>query len=99
MSRYYGSVKGQAKTTAGRQGSKASGITGHIRGWDAGVKVVGQVEGGEDCFLIMATNGSNGEKGNRIERPIARITRKAGQNSIILLGVDGETRLGPEMPY
>ena len=60
MSRFYASITGQAKTTATRRGSKTSGIYGHIRGWNKGVRVEGYIDkDGNDCFDIYETNGSN----------------------------------------
>ena len=61
MSRFYASIEGQAKTQATRQGSKNSGITGHIRGWDLGIKVEGKSDRTDnlDTFNIWITGGSN----------------------------------------
>jgi len=60
MSVLYGSLKGQGKTTATRRGSKSSGISCHIRGWDKGVMVWGYVDNqGEVHFEISRTGGSN----------------------------------------
>lgn len=63
MARFYGSISGQAKTKATRQGSEKSGIWGHIRGWNIGVSVFGYVdEAGRDCFKVYRTSGSAGFK-------------------------------------
>ncbi len=50
MSRFYASIQGN-RSAATRQGTAASGIAGHIRGWDIGVKVEGHDYDGEDVFL------------------------------------------------
>ncbi len=73
MARFYASISGQAPTTATRRGSKASGITGHIRGWDSGIRVEGSynAETDADVFRVYATTGSNG---NGSDRLIATIT-------------------------
>ena len=42
MSRFYASINGSAKNEATRQGTVKTGIKGHVRGWDAGVKVSGE---------------------------------------------------------
>ena len=71
MSHFYASIDGQAQTQATRRGSKKSGISGHIRGWDSGVQVYGGVNcDGQDVFDINVTSGSNGHKS---DIPIARI--------------------------
>jgi hypothetical protein len=46
-------------------GTKASGMTGHIRGWDVGVEVdvYWNKDTGEDECHVLLTSGSNG--GNR----------------------------------
>jgi hypothetical protein len=60
MSQFYGEIKGQAKTTATRRGSKASGLQGHLRGWNIGVRVVLEYkEGIGDVIHIYRTGGSN----------------------------------------
>ena len=60
MSQFYGSIKGN-RGEATRCGSKASGIVGHIRGWDQGVKVIGHVdENGAEVFEVIVSGGSNG---------------------------------------
>jgi hypothetical protein len=60
MSRLYGSLSGSASTAATRCGSKSSGISAHVRGWDVGVQVDGYVNCEVDTFGIYATGGSNG---------------------------------------
>lgn len=61
MFRFYGSLSGQAKTTATRRGGVASGVSAHVRGWNVGVNVmVGECSiCGGDAFLIWRTTGSN----------------------------------------
>lgn len=60
MAQFYASIQGN-RGEATRMGSKDSGITGHIRGWNTGVKVFGHVTtGGEDEFHVYKTGGSNG---------------------------------------
>ena len=60
MSRFYASITGSAKTEATRQGTVKSGIEGHIRGWDVGIKVVGFAGEDKDIFQVYLTGGSNG---------------------------------------
>lgn len=58
MSRFYASIHGN-RGEATRQGTEASGITGHIRGWEVGIKVEGFVNGeGNDAFRVYLTGGS-----------------------------------------
>ena len=61
MAHFYASINGSAKTAATRCGNKRSGITGHVRGWTAGVQVDGYAtDDGRDYFKIYATSGSSG---------------------------------------
>ena len=61
MAQFYGEIKGQARTSATRRGSKASGLEGHLRGWNIGVRVVLEYkEGIGDIIHIYRTSGSNG---------------------------------------
>lgn len=72
MSRFYGSLQG-SRGEATRQGTRASGITGHIRGWNIGARV--DVDATEividgtpletDRVLVAITGGSN--RGGAIE--------------------------------
>lgn len=57
MPKFYGSIKGKAKTMATRSADKV--IVGHIRGWDHGIRVIGYHEDDEDCFDVYLTKGSN----------------------------------------
>ena len=62
MSRFYASISGN-RGEATRQGTKNSGIEGHIRGWNIGVKVICFVdETGGDICAIYKTGGSSGSK-------------------------------------
>lgn len=75
MSRFYGSINGQAKTEATRRGSEKSGLIGHIRGWNVGVKVYCNVdENGKDMLSVYRTRGSNGES----SRQLIAIVTEAG---------------------
>lgn len=61
MSRFYGDLTGQAKTTATRRGSASSGIEAHPRGWNLGIRVQGFPENDAfDGFRVYVTGGSNG---------------------------------------
>lgn len=60
MSRFYGSLHGSARLQATRRGNASSGIEGHIRGWDFGVRVEMHVgEGDNDVAIISLTGGSS----------------------------------------
>lgn len=60
MSRFYGNMKGARGETT-RCGNAISGIHGHLRGWDIGVKVeVRENAYGEDIVEVWLTGGSNG---------------------------------------
>jgi len=68
MARFYASISGQARTDATRRGSKATGISGHIRGWDSGIRVEGSYDAStdSDVFRVYATTGSNGHGPDRL---------------------------------
>jgi hypothetical protein len=60
MTHFYAEIQGN-KGVASRQGSKSSGIWGHIRGWSSGVRVEGKVDQkGNDVFHVYMTCGSGG---------------------------------------
>lgn len=66
MSRFYASIEGSAGE-ATRQGTANSGIRGHVRGWDSGVRVYGRTDAeGRDTFDVYATSGSNGHGSDRL---------------------------------
>ena len=62
-SRFYGSVSGSAASDATRQGTARSGISGHIRGWNLGVQVIGHADGDADLFDVYITRGSSNPRG------------------------------------
>ncbi len=66
MSRFYGDLKG-SRGNATRQGTKASGIEGHVRGWGTGARVTveqADIQGQQrDLVKVYRTTGSNG-RGN-----------------------------------
>ena len=66
MSRFYGTINGQAQTSASRRGGSKTGIEGHIRGWDVGIYVCGFVDNGQDKFRVALTGGSNNPSGKLI---------------------------------
>ena len=57
MSQFYAQIEG-SRGAATRQGTKNSGMYGHIRGWRIGAKVVCFDDGG-DCVRVDVTGGSN----------------------------------------
>lgn len=62
MSRFYASIEGSARTKATRCGTKKSGISGHIRGWNLGIRVEGSHQEFGDTFTAWLTSGSAGSK-------------------------------------
>ena len=58
MSHFYATIDGgrAAKTVTGH---KTSGISGHVRGWNVGIKVNGSYEDGRNVFRVYLTGGSN----------------------------------------
>ena len=59
MAQFYADIQG-SRDEATRMGSKDSGISGHIRGWDIGCSVYCNEVDGEDHVSIRLTSGSNG---------------------------------------
>lgn len=64
MAHFYANIRGSARKGVTRCGTKNSGISGHIRGWNLGVRVVGSTktdsDGDYDTFTVWLTSGSNG---------------------------------------
>ena len=67
MSQFYGSLTGN-RGMATRQGTKASGIEGHIRGWHIGARVICFHDGdsGKDTVQVYKTGGSSNPSGQEL---------------------------------
>lgn len=61
MSRFYGSMRG-GRGEATRCGTPASGLTGHIRGWNVGGRVDCSDRDGSGVVEVYATTGSNAKR-------------------------------------
>jgi len=64
MAHFYGNM-GSGNGEVTRAGTRNSGIWGHIRGWDVGVRVLGSTVTDEhgnvnDVFAVYLTSGSGG---------------------------------------
>lgn len=59
MAHFYASIQGN-RGEATRMGSKGSGISGHIRGWNVGARVTCSHENDKDVVRIYKTTGSAG---------------------------------------
>ena len=72
MSHFYASIKG-GRGESTRGGTKNSGITGHVRGWNVGarVTVTHNEQTGQDEVTVYKTSGSSGSGSDTI---IARFT-------------------------
>lgn len=81
MSHFYGSMIGKSGE-ATRSGTVASGMTAHVRGWDAGVKVAAYDYEGCDTFAIYATHGSNDPNTGIIIGWVKRIVTPLGESVI-----------------
>lgn len=57
MAQFRATIEGQ-RGEASRLGSKASGITARINGWNGGVRVEAAHRDGKDYFDVYATGGS-----------------------------------------
>ncbi len=59
MAQFYADIQGN-RGGASRMGTKSSGITGHIRGWNIGARMTVTHEDGRDVVRVYKTGGSNG---------------------------------------
>lgn len=60
MAHFYASVNGSRESTATKTGTKKSGMSAHVRGWNIGVDVRLSHENGKDVVRVYKTHGSNG---------------------------------------
>lgn len=60
MAHFYASVHGSRETTATKTGTKKSGMSAHVRGWNVGVDVRLSHVNGKDVVQVYRTSGSNG---------------------------------------
>jgi hypothetical protein len=65
MAQFYAEIQGN-RGEATRMGSKDSGISGHIRGWNIGARVVCTHEDGRDVVRVFKTSGSNGHGSSKL---------------------------------
>lgn len=67
MSQFYASIEGN-RGVATRQGTKRSGIQGHIRGWHTGARVdcYHDEQTGQDIVRVFRTGGSQRPSGHLI---------------------------------
>ena len=67
MAHFIGDVQGN-RGSVSRTGSKKSGITADIRGWETGVRlwITHNEDTGKDEITVFKTSGSNGNKRDEI---------------------------------
>ena len=65
MSHFYASIHGNRGEVT-RQGTAQSGIVGHIRGWNIGIRVSMHEADGKDVATVYLTGGSNGNRPDRL---------------------------------
>lgn len=67
MAHFYANIQGN-RGEATRMGTKNSGIVGHIRGWDIGVKLrcYYSKEKDTDVVVITLTSGKNGVRSGEV---------------------------------
>ena len=66
MARFYGNIQGnrKEKTTLG---SKNSGLIGHLRGWNIGIKINCCVDKNDkDIVTVYLTSGSNNKSCDKL---------------------------------
>ena len=59
MARFYAKIQGNRGEVT-RVGSPKSGISEHIRGWDVGIKVTGEVDAAGNDVFHVSLGGTNG---------------------------------------
>lgn len=76
---FYSEVSGNRAKRVTCGGTKSTGISAHVRGWDVGVRVIIDHCDGKDCVRVYATKGSNAPDNDSLiatiiegERPIVR---------------------------
>ncbi len=96
MSQFYASIRGN-RGEATRMGTKATGIHGHIRGWDVGVEVHCRHYDGHDIVEIRGSGGSCGC--SQHEFPIATLRELPnGGRSITLHKPNGKPSVTYKVP-
>jgi len=75
VSRFYGSLTGQAKTEATRRGSANTGVQSHVRGWNTGLRAAAHAasDNDADTFNVVITGGS---MGNAVPMGLAEIEER-----------------------
>ena len=73
MAQFYAHIQGN-RGEATRMGTKDSGISGHIRGWTIGARVIMSHKDGKDTCTVYRTGGSDGAGGDEL---IAEFTEDA----------------------
>jgi len=60
MAQFYATVTGNGKSSATKTGTKTSGMSAHVRGWEAGVRVECSTRAdGKNEFRVYRTGGSH----------------------------------------
>jgi hypothetical protein len=96
MSRFYASIEG-SRGEATRQGTPATGIVAHPRGWNLGVRVTGYPAqaSDRDTFAVDITGGSHGR---RTSIQLGDVTELEGGGIVVALAPafgGGVFRFGP----
>ena len=65
MAQFYAEIQGNRGQTS-RTGTKASGLSGHIRGWDLGARIEMEHTNGRDVCTVYLTGGSNGGRQDQL---------------------------------
>jgi len=83
MAQYRAEIKGNRKE-ASRLGTKESGMSAEINGWQSGVEVEATFNEatGEDEFHIQITAGSDGQESEK--RDIGKVTRDIDGNVVFV---------------
>ena len=65
MAHFYSTVEAKGKSQT-KCGTRVSGMSAHIRGWDIGCEVDLRCLDGEDVMHVYLTDGSNGDSRTHI---------------------------------
>lgn len=67
MSQFYGTITNGKGGKVTKQGTKTTGLSAHISGWEVGINVEARFDtsNGKDTFTVWVTGGSEGPQEKR----------------------------------
>lgn len=90
MARFYASIQGN-RGEATRMGTPSSGITGHVRGWNLGMKAIVDARCGDPSKDHAAASISGGSNGSPHPRVTLDAMERTDGGLEVTLWVEGST--------